>query len=228
MIKGIGRDYRTRKAMQIITSILCALMFLTMSTDGQADRGELFVVHDPKTDLYGFKDKQGRMVILPQFEHVMVPSEAALFSSKNKEFFVLVPVVKKGKIWRMTREGLLKFETVFFDNGPDYYEEGLSRFIKDGKVGFHDTKGQVVIPPLYDFASPFREGHANVCQGCYAHYPKMPTYPALSSSFCSSMREDMYKSVVGGKWGMIDRQGRVVIPLIHDSWEAMEAAHASQ
>lgn len=182
-------------------------------------QAELFVYSDKATGLLGFKDVSNNIVIPAQFSHVMVPHDQKLFSPEDKDTQFLVPVAKEGTIWRMTSNGTLKFETVFFDNGPDYYEEGLSRFIKGGKVGFHDREGNIVIPPSYDFATPFREGYSYVCNGCYSEYPSMPTYQPLSASFCQHPREDTYKSIIGGKWGIIDKKGHIIVPLNYESFE---------
>lgn len=53
-----------------------------------------------------------------------------------------------------------------YDNGPDYFEEGLARFVQDGKMGFHDETLAVVIPARYDFAFPFENGVARVGMRC--------------------------------------------------------------
>ena len=49
------------------------------------------------------------------------------------------------------------------DNGDDYFSDGLQRIIdKDGKIGFRDSIGMVVIAPRYAFAFPFNDGYAKV------------------------------------------------------------------
>jgi len=53
-----------------------------------------------------------------------------------------------------------------FDNGPDYFEEGLARFVDHGKIGFHDEALNIVIPADYDFAFPFRNGVAKAGMNC--------------------------------------------------------------
>ena len=82
-----------------------------------------------------------------------------------------------------------------FDNGPDYFTEGLARFESDGKMGFFDTKGTVVIPATYDFASAFCSGIANVCIGC------------------TQVHDGDHTSMNGGLWGHIDRKGKIVTPV---------------
>ena len=89
---------------------------------------------------------------------------------------------------------------LLFDNGPDYFVEGLARTVRDGKIGFVNQDLEVVVPRKWDFAFPFENGLAQVCTGC------------------SVVREDgdEHGSVRGGAWGVIDREGRVVVPVVHD------------
>ena len=52
-----------------------------------------------------------------------------------------------------------RYKVFQFDNGDDYFCEGLHR-IEDGKgkIGFSDENGNVVIKPRFAFASPFENG----------------------------------------------------------------------
>jgi hypothetical protein len=197
------------------------IMYLSLMFSLTAQVG-LFVYHDKSTDLWGLKDIQGNVMIAPQFTFIYATADQELFSPKNKETEFLVGVLKNGSVQRITRDGKSKFTSAFFDNGPDYYEEGLARFIYNGKVGFHDVKGNEVIAPAYGFASPFRDGLAHVCNGCHAEYPQKPTYVPLSAAICQGPREPMYLSIVGGKWGMIDATGKIVVPLVYASFEEMQ------
>ena len=92
-----------------------------------------------------------------------------------------------------------------FDNGADYFVEGLARTVQDGKIGFIDEDLRVVIPPRWTFAFPFEKGAAVVCDGCTFH-------PV----------GDGHREVVGGRWGIIDTEGHVVVPVVH-SREALRA-----
>lgn len=82
-----------------------------------------------------------------------------------------------------------------FDNGADYFSEGLARTHRDGKIGFVDRDLIVRIPPTWDFAFPFSGGFALVCQGCQPE------------------EAGEHREVVGGRWGRIDRGGAVVVPV---------------
>jgi hypothetical protein len=88
-------------------------------------------------------------------------------------------------------------QVLTFDNGADYFEEGLTRAWVNGKVGYFDKAFKQVIAPVYDWGTPFADGRAEVCQGCQRG-------PADG---------DGHWAMEGGKWGVIDRSGKVVEPL---------------
>ena len=91
--------------------------------------------------------------------------------------------------------------THLFDNGPDYFKDGLARTIKNNKFGFINKKLSVVIKPEYDFAFPFIKGQAKVCNGC------------------SLKPADEHKAVEGGRWGVIDKQGNIVTEIKYSKKE---------
>lgn len=64
------------------------------------------------------------------------------------------------------RRGRTVLRPFIYDNGPDDFEEGLARFVRKGKMGFHDEALKIVIPARYDFAFPFRNGVAKVGMDC--------------------------------------------------------------
>lgn len=50
-----------------------------------------------------------------------------------------------------------------YDNGPDDVREGLYRVVdREGRMGFADESGRVVIAPRFAFAFPFQNGRARV------------------------------------------------------------------
>ena len=74
----------------------------------------------------------------------------------------------------------------------------LFRFEKDGRFGFKDGAGRVVIQPVWDDAAEFACGLCPVNKGA-----------ALDYTYAPACRH-------GGKWGYINAQGAVVIPLALD------------
>lgn len=82
------------------------------------------------------------------------------------------------------------------DNGADPFQEGLTRSLLNGKIAYFDIDFELVLAPGYDWAWPFRDGRALVCNGC------APTPVG-----------DGHTAMRGGLWGYIDVQGREVVPV---------------
>lgn len=92
-----------------------------------------------------------------------------------------------------------KLFTVYpFDNGPDYIVEGTFRIIENKKMGFADTLGNIIVPIIYDYVNPFENGLALVNIGGH------------SESIDPSDKYCEYHTWVGGKWGIIDKKGKII------------------
>ena len=95
-----------------------------------------------------------------------------------------------------------------FDNGADYFVDGLARTVRNGKIGFIDKRLVEVFPARWDFAFPFQRAVAVVCNGC------------------ERMREGGHDRIEGGSWGYIDRKGRPIVAPIH-THEALPSVAAA-
>jgi hypothetical protein len=84
------------------------------------------------------------------------------------------------------------------DNGADSFHDGLVRIVRNGKYGFANRAGQVVIPTIYDGAMNFENGRAEVCKRCQ-----------ISS-------EGEYHVFSGGDWFRINAKG-AILARIHPS-----------
>ncbi|MFO1471223.1 MAG: WG repeat-containing protein [Turneriella sp.] len=93
----------------------------------------------------------------------------------------------------INRKKKILYRPFIFDNGPDYVQEGLLRFVENGKMGFANEAGKKVIPAQFDFVYPFEKGRARFCNGC----------KAIKDGEHSMMDEKT------GTWGEIDKKGRV-------------------
>ncbi|WP_245592817.1 WG repeat-containing protein [Advenella mimigardefordensis] len=82
-----------------------------------------------------------------------------------------------------------------FDNGPDYFEEGLARFVENGKMGFHDKALNIIIPAKYDFVYPFENGIASAGTRC-----RTQKHGEHSSVFCEKW-ENVHKPKESGRPG---------------------------
>jgi hypothetical protein len=99
----------------------------------------------------------------------------------------------------VTREGKVVITGVaVMDNWADSFHNGLVRFVRNGKYGFANRKGRVVIPSVYDGAMNFEKGLASVCKRCV--------------NKCSDT-ECEHHLFSEGEWFQIDTNGNVVARL---------------
>ncbi len=131
---------------------------------------------------WGYRSATGKVAIPPRF------SVAHEFSSEG-----IAAVVDEEGWAYIDARGKILLRPFIVDNGPDYFQEGLARFIERGKFGFFNQKGQAVIQPRFDFAAPFSEGRAAYCTGCQM----------------KAVGE--HRLVEGGLWGYLDPQGKAAI-----------------
>lgn len=152
-----------------------------------------------KESLVGVKNQKGEIVIPAQFkifsdlkDGEVVEGETILFNGNKTEGN------QEKNAWGYVydRKGDFLYQPFMYDNGPDYFVEGLRRFVKNGKIGFADRNGKVIIEPKHDFVDYFNYGYASFCDGC--DWEKT---------------DDEHKSIVGGKWGMMNARGETVPPL---------------
>jgi hypothetical protein len=117
------------------------------------------------------------------------------------------------------RTGQYAFEARY--DGARGFTEGLAAVkiggLADGKWGYIDAAGAMVIAPQFELAEPFSEGLAAVMKsGGWGYIDKtgtmlIDTQYGMAASFregLAAVGEEDGQSV---RWGFIDREGRVVI-----------------
>jgi len=102
---------------------------------------------------------------------------------------------KRGWMYVNRKGGVVISGVAVMDNGADFFCDGLVRFSKDGKWGFADESGLVVVPPIYDGAMPFEKGIARVCKGC--------------ESKCAEPGCE-HHVLAGGEWLCVNTKGKVI------------------
>lgn len=85
------------------------------------------------------------------------------------------------------------FDIVMFDNGPESFNEGFIRVLRNGKMGFANRFGQIEIPCIYDYAKWFDNGQAEV------------TFKAKEY-----LDMEEHRRVESDEWFKIDRQGNKI------------------
>ncbi len=130
---------------------------------------------------YGFTDTNGKEIIPAQF----------IMAQDFSTFGIAAVIDDSGWVY-INKKGEKLIRPFIVDNGPDYFSKGLARYIKDGKIGFFDEYGNIVIKAQFDYAKPFLNGKAEVCNGCYFK------------------TEGEHTRVIDGNWKYINKSGKVV------------------
>ncbi|MFC2088987.1 WG repeat-containing protein [Calditrichota bacterium] len=134
-----------------------------------------------KEGKFGYKDKNDNIVILPKF-----------YMALDFTLFGIAAVVDDTGWVYINSSGEKIIRPFVVDNSPDYFSDGLARYVDNNKIGFFDESGKVVIKALFDFAKPFSHGIAEICYGC---------------KFTS---DGEHRIVRGGEWKIIDKSGKIV------------------
>jgi hypothetical protein len=187
--------------MKILIIILCVLIHtIAQAADCSYLPKKSKENPNPELSLHG---KCGELIGPDEFQ--IYPQHLKNLSFKNG----LAEVFVGDKVFYISETGKA-VRTHLYDNGADYFVEGLARTLWKGKFGYMDQSLNVVIKPEYDFAFPFENGIAVVCKGCRAK------------------GKGEHQSLVGGKWGVIDKSGAIVIPLKQSKAELMKHADYQQ
>ena len=175
----------------IITTLL---LFISMNIYAQDDK--LYIYYYPN-----FEDVDATLGYVYSSGKVVIPAGKYpyIFTAEfDKIAFVLLKD-RKG-VYAIDRNEKILFQVCSYEIGPDIVSNGLFRIIENGKIGFANMNGEIVIKPRFQFVYPFQEnGFAIFCEN--------GTWSML----------DKYIPVIKGKWGVINRQGVVVIPATYDS-----------
>jgi hypothetical protein len=152
-------------------------------TDAAPFAGGLAQVVPEGSDVAGFIDTKGALVIEPRFTFNGAKFEGglaaveetgkALFIDESgkpafegrfddaRNFSESVAAVKQNFRWGfIDRGGTFVLDPQWDDAQP--FSEGLASVLIDGKRGYIDRQGKVSIEPKFDRAGPFRDGIASV------------------------------------------------------------------
>lgn len=156
------------------TLCFISLFLLFMGSKGQELNPKLYYFITSDSTYVGVKDEFGKIIIQPVFssfflqeEDLMHPitTETIEFYGRfeGQEFDLSKPAIPAGTVY--SRNGDFLYQAQLFDNGPDYWAEGVRRYVENGKMGFVDQSGYKITQALWDFALPFNYGYAEVMEG---------------------------------------------------------------
>ena len=180
--------------MKINIIITILLVFISMNMYAQDNK--LYIHYYPNFEAVdatlGYVDSSGK-VIIPAGKYPYLFTDVF-----DKIAFVLLKD-KKG-VYAIDRSEKVLFQVCSFELGPDIISNGLFRIIENGKIGFANMNGKIVIKPNWGFIFPFQEnGLAIFCEkGNWIWIDKE------------------HRKFSGGKWGAMDTKGNIVIPAMYD------------
>jgi hypothetical protein len=149
------------------------------------DGPNLFPFRQGRT--WGYINRSGEVVIEPRFWWAEDFHDGrARVSTQNGETAFINP------------QGQIAFTAPESWEQVGHFSEGLAKFYDGKKWGYVDEQGKVAIEPQFDDARHFSEGLAAVNLGAELEVVDEPPLAALS------IRR-------GGKWGFIDKTGRIVV-----------------
>jgi hypothetical protein len=165
-------------------SLLC-LSLIVLLCDSIDQKDVLFKICHPSDEAAcGYVSSRGDTVIaIGTYEYC--------FTDTLK--YMAIVLKKSGELMAIDRQGRELFEVMWYDNGPDYFADGLIRIIKNGKIGYADDKGRMVIAPQFQCALPFANGRARV---------------ALT---CKTVLEGEHSRWESDDWFYIDKEGRKTV-----------------
>lgn len=174
--------YKTPPFFSFIFSAVI-LVFTISNAFGQTSKDYLRLIVDTTKDAYAYVNTKGDTVI-PFGKYLMCYTDTF-------DKFAIVGSKDNGLVGIDRNEKVL-FNVYVFDNGPDYPSDGLFRIVKDGKIGYANLNGQIVIPPQFDCAYPFKKGKAKVGNGC------------------KTQSDGEHHYWTGGQWYIINKKGVIV------------------
>jgi hypothetical protein len=118
-------------------------------------------------NIIGYKNAQGKIVI---------PAKYILYSEgeinwNECQYLYLIDTTKHATLNTdflkvFNSKGKLLYNAYWFDNGADYFQEGIRRYVENGKIGFVNILGLKEINAQWDDATNFYNGLAKVGRNC--------------------------------------------------------------
>jgi hypothetical protein len=133
----------------------------------------------------------------------------------------LAAVIVGHKVGYIRRDGTFALPAVHEGASGIDFSEGLVATRIEGKLGFMDTTGSIIVKPSYNDAYPFSEGLAPVKVGDKWGYIDMrgnvviPLQYRIAHMFAEGVASVQLAD--SGKWGYIDKNGTFALPAVYDS-----------
>ena len=85
---------------------------------------------------------------------------------------------------------------------PAYLSENRIRFIENGKVGFRNRKGKIIIPPKFEYAEQFHNGKSVIGEKC--------VYIEEKAESANNVNYEKHYKTECQKFGIINKRGDIL------------------
>jgi hypothetical protein len=180
--------------------LLLALMCLIFGTEGTGQNIRAY----KDGSQYGFKDKDGDIVIQPKYE------DARSFTANT----AAVKLNGKWGIINLNDKEIIPFK---YEDAYNFYK-GLAPVKLNGKWGFIDKTDKEIIPFRYDIARNFSEGLAHVKLNGKWGFIDETDKEIIPFKYEDAFifTEGLAHVKLNGKWGIIDKTGKEIIPFKYE------------
>ena len=165
-----------------------------------------------KDEKYGIKNKDGKIIIPPCYDHVYFDIQEEVF------------LVMKGNKWGIVdKNGEIIINPIY---DISRFSEGLAAIKIKGKWGFVNNKGDLVIPAKFDSAEDFKEGVSLIMlnrKNGYIDKEGKYVIKPIFDNIGTKIQNGYVRVALNEKegsyvelWGLMDTNGKYVIPPIYE------------
>jgi len=156
--------------MDKIKSLLFSLAFVLSLKSFSQEQLHYFSTVD--SNLVGVRTTSGKTIIPLQFPMIGYYDFDEPITTAFIEFYHILsdsatdrmnPNQSVGSVY--DRDGKFLYQPFLYDNGPDYWQEGIRRYVCNGKVGYVDINNRFLTDPKTGFADMFNYGYASFYEG---------------------------------------------------------------
>ncbi|MGB6160106.1 MAG: WG repeat-containing protein [Acidobacteriaceae bacterium] len=173
----------------IVTAL--ALFVSAQSILSQSEKSTRCVVKDIDTPT------MPKCVIQPRNGELFIPKRYWMYPSFNQYGLAPFTILSFGRVY-VNRTGRIVIRDVaFMDNAPDEFHHGLVRIEHEGKWGYADPTGKIIVPTQYS---------------CALNYQNKDMHTDIGPLLCVGCRIEQqgdYKGCFGGKWFLTDSHGNL-------------------
>lgn len=152
------------KLLLIFTAVLCFLNSFSQE--------QLYYFTNSDSTGVGVRTASGSIIVPLQFstigaydfDHpITTPFIEMYCSAQDTSINPMNPNQPSGRVY--DRTGKFLYTPFLYDNGPDYWHEGIRRYVQQGKVGYVDLNNNRLTDPKVGFADFFNYGYASFYEG---------------------------------------------------------------